>query len=78
MQSIFHSLLSTLPQFPLMSGHAYLDPGSGSFLIQLLIAGLVGLAFIIKGYWGKIKKLFNRSSTPPESTEDADDTHEQQ
>jgi hypothetical protein len=78
MQSIFHSLLSTLPQLPLMSGHAYLDPGSGSFLIQLLIAGAVGLAFILRGYWGKIKALFNRSSTKPETTEDSDDTPEQQ
>ena len=39
---------------------AYLDPGSGSFLIQLLIAGLVGAGFLIKVYWKKIKGLFTR------------------
>ena len=34
---------------------AYLDPGSGSFIIQLLIAGAVGAAFAIRMYWKKIK-----------------------
>ncbi len=47
---------------PLLRPQAYLDPGSGSFLIQLLIAGLVGAGFLIKAYWKKIKGLFNRST----------------
>jgi len=45
---------------PPLKVHAYLDPGSGSFLIQLLIAGLVGGAFLIKGFWGKIIAFFRR------------------
>ena len=32
----------------------YLDPGSGSFLIQLLLAALLGGAFAVKIYWKKI------------------------
>lgn len=40
---------------------AYLDPGSGSFLIQLLLAGGLGAAFIVKTYWRKIKSLFNKN-----------------
>lgn len=47
----------------LLKAQAYLDPGSGSFLIQLLIAGLVGAAFIFRSSWGKIKRFFNRSKT---------------
>jgi hypothetical protein len=46
---------------PYLRPQAYLDPGSGSFLIQLLLAGLVGAGFLIKAYWKKIKGLFNRS-----------------
>ena len=42
----------------LFSGHPYLDPGSGSILIQVLVAGLLGGAFIVKSYWKKIKALF--------------------
>jgi len=40
---------------------AYLDPGSGSFLIQLLLAGGLGAAFLIKTYWRKIKALFTKN-----------------
>ena len=48
---------------PHLRPQAYLDPGSGSFLIQLLLAGIVGAGFLIKVYWKKIKGLFNRSAT---------------
>ena len=51
---------------PILRPQAYLDPGSGSFLIQLLIAGLVGAGFLIKAYWKKIKGLFNRSAAKKE------------
>jgi len=39
---------------------AYLDPGSGSYLLQLLIAGLLGAAFALRASWGRIKGLFGR------------------
>ncbi len=39
---------------------AYLDPGTGSWLIQMLIAGAVGAAFAIKMFWYKIKAGFAR------------------
>ena len=58
------SILQILVSIPLLSGKAYLDPGSGSVLIQLLIAGLLGAAFIIKASWSKIKAFFNRSKAP--------------
>lgn len=51
---------------PHLRPQAYLDPGSGSFLIQLLIAGLVGAGFLLKAYWKKIKGLFNRSTVKKE------------
>ena len=40
------------------SAHAYLDPGTGSYIFQLLIAGAVGLAFAVKIFWGRIKGFF--------------------
>lgn len=36
----------------------YLDPGSGSFLIQLLIAALLGIGVAIRASWSKIKGWF--------------------
>jgi len=61
-----------LASLPLLSGRAYLDPGSGSVLIQLLIAGLLGAAFIIKAFWSKIKAFFTRSKAPKEEKSDND------
>ena len=34
---------------------AYIDPGTGSYFLQLLIAGLLGAFFAIKIFWKNIK-----------------------
>ncbi len=48
--------------FPQVS-YAYLDPGTGSYIFQLILAAFVGAAFTIKIYWAKIKTVFvNRFS----------------
>jgi len=39
---------------------AYLDPGSGSFILQLLVAGILGGLVAIRMYWSKIKARFTR------------------
>lgn len=57
----------------LSSGHPYLDPGSGSILIQVLIAGLLGGAFLIKSYWSKIKALFKRKQDQPAGSQTSED-----
>ncbi len=51
---------------------AYLDPGSGSYLLQLLIGGLLGGLIVIKASWGKIKSYFQRSSSDEEEENDSD------
>ncbi len=37
---------------------AYLDPGTGSYLFQILIAALVGGLFAVKIFWSRIKLFF--------------------
>jgi len=39
---------------------AYLDPGTGSYLFQILIAGLVGGLFALKLFWRQIKDFFQK------------------
>ena len=34
--------------------HAYLDPGTGSYVLQIVIAGIVSALFTIKMYWRRI------------------------
>jgi hypothetical protein len=38
--------------------HAYIDPGTGSFIIQLVIGGVLGALFALKVYWAKVKLFF--------------------
>ncbi len=38
--------------------YAYLDLGSGSYILQLIMATLFGILFTLKMYWRKIKNLF--------------------
>lgn len=40
--------------------HAYLDPGSGSLIFQVVIGGIAAFFFAIKTYWLKIKSFFDR------------------
>ena len=41
-----------------MVNPAYLDPGSGSMLLQLLAGGVAGVAVAGKMYWQRIKRAF--------------------
>lgn len=41
---------------------AYIDPGTGSVIIQALIGVAVGAGVLIKTYWSKIKALFGGKS----------------
>ena len=47
------------------SASAYLDPGTGSMILQGLIAGIAVAGFTIKTYWYKLRSLFgnNRPSS---------------
>ena len=40
--------------------YAYLDPGTGSYLIQMLLAALLGGLFAIKLFWRKIRDFFKK------------------
>jgi hypothetical protein len=43
------------------NAYAYLDPGTGSMLLQGLIAAVAGGALIMRAHWGKWKSLFTTS-----------------
>lgn len=38
---------------------AYLDPGTGSVILQALIAGFMGAMLATKLFWAKIKGFFS-------------------
>jgi len=49
---------------------AYLDPGSGSILIQVLIAALLAIGVAFRGSWGKIRTLFGKKPAPDDDSTD--------
>ena len=51
----------------------YLDPGSGSLFIQMLIASLAGIGLYFLSKLRSIKKLFRKDSTGHEEDEIDDD-----
>ena len=74
MSPILNILLSTFSTMLFIRDDPYLDPGSGSFLIQLIIASLLGAAFVLRTSWSKIKSFFKRT---PDETEDAVDAQDE-
>ncbi len=43
----------------------YIDPGSGSYLVQLIAAAALGVAFFFRNIRNYIKSLFFRSDKKP-------------
>lgn len=48
---------------------AYIDPGTGSLWLQMMLSILLGLIFSIKLYWGKIKNYFKNLRNTQEKME---------
>ena len=60
-------LFVALCLIPLKFAHAYLDPGTGSYAIQIAIGVLVGTGYTIKAFGGRIVRYFKgwRSKSKP-------------
>ena len=47
----------------------YIDPSSGSYLVQIIIAGILSSLFFFKNLWVKIKNFFiSKKETKEEKT----------
>lgn len=45
--------------FSPLAAFAYLDPGTGSYVVQVVVGSLLGLGFVLKTYWGALKVKVN-------------------
>ena len=43
--------------------HAYVDPGSGSMFVQLVLGGVAGIAVAIRIYWRRLVGRFRPRDT---------------
>ena len=55
------------------TAYAYLDPGTGSMILQILLGGLAGGAVVLKLYWHKFKALIG-GRRPKKAASESDDT----
>ena len=67
----FYTLFSlTFILISYQPAYAYIDPATGSYLLQIILAGLLGALFAIKMFWKNLKlffgKLFNKSGYDPD------------
>ncbi len=60
----FIYLLGLAGAFLLISAqdaHAYFDPGSVNFIVQILVAVVLTATVFLKSFWGKIRSLFQKN-----------------
>lgn len=50
--------------------YAYLDPGTGSLLLQGLIATIAAGAATVSIYWGKVRSYFAKKKEPDDGHSD--------
>jgi len=46
---------------------AYLDPGSGSMILQIIAGGVAAVAVTAKLYWNKLLRFFHIKKDEPET-----------
>ncbi|HBK80257.1 MAG TPA: hypothetical protein DDZ83_11425 [Nitrospinae bacterium] len=50
------------------TAHAYIDPGAGSLILQVLLGGIAGVLVLLKTYWRRFTgggESGNQSEDPP-------------
>jgi len=52
--------LSVVMFFTALPANAYVDPGTGSMAVQMLVGGLLAAGFIIKTYYYHLKRRINQ------------------
>jgi len=53
---------------------AYLDPSSGSILVQILLGGVAGFAVLLRIYWRKIRRKLGLYKEDSNKEPDSQDT----
>ena len=43
---------------------AYIDPGTGSYVTQIIVASIVSAGFVLRSYWSRVKDTWRRRFGP--------------
>lgn len=52
--------------------HAYLDPGTGSIILQSILAGVAVAMGVVRLYWYRLKSFFSGKTSESESSDSKD------
>lgn len=52
------------------TAYAYIDPGTGSLILQLILAGILGSLFALKTFWRKVIAFFKRLFTSTDAQDE--------
>jgi hypothetical protein len=55
----------------LTSAHAYLDPGTGGVVLQVIVAAIAGGLLAVKAYWERVVSFFRPAVSSDPSVEKA-------
>ena len=56
----------TFPQYV----YGYLDPGTGSYVIQVILAAVLGIGVAFRIFWHRIKGIFKKKPENQENIEE--------
>ncbi len=60
MKPVFLICLFLLLVLPSHQAFAYIDPGSGSYVLQMIVAAFFAIVFTLKMFWRSIRLFFSR------------------
>jgi len=66
---VFFLTVLAVPFLVQQNAHAYLDPASGSILIQMILGGIAGFFVMLKVYGRRIKRFFTPGSKAASSND---------
>ena len=49
------------------NAYAYIDFGTGSYILQIVAASAIGFVFVVKSYLSRIKQIFTRKTSSGEA-----------
>jgi len=67
-------LIKLLMLLVVTPAYAYLDPGTGSMLLQGLLAGLMVIGGVIGVYWRRLKSFFSRFNSKKKEVGESDES----
>ena len=61
------SAMTILLALSIRDAHAYFDPGTGSIILQAVIAAIAAVSIGLRTFWSQLKAFFSRNRSAVDS-----------